>query len=147
MSYSLTVHGAGYCTLLGQLTEIGDITKEKFNKRFREMQAAKDTYYVVVIEDTKIQKIIGAATLFVEKKMLRGASLVCSLNLLDSSCSLYFKCGHIEDVVVDSTYRGKQLGKRWVDVLHFILIKTQSDSTFGAYWTISWMLQDHFGLF
>jgi len=75
--------------------------KKKFEDRFREMQAAKDVYYVVVIEDTKKSKIIGTATLLVEKKFIRGAG----------------KSGHIEDVVVDSSYRGKNLGKRVIDQL------------------------------
>jgi GNAT superfamily N-acetyltransferase len=46
--------------------------------------------------DLDKNKIIATATLLVELKFIR-------------SCG---KCGHIEDVVVDSTYRGLRLGKR-----------------------------------
>lgn len=45
--------------------------------------------------------IIATATLFVELKFIRGCS----------------KCGHIEDVVVDSTYRGLRLGLRVIEAL------------------------------
>lgn len=52
-------------------------------------------YYVTVIEDTRSKKIIGAASLIIERKFIRG----CALR------------GRLEDVVVNETYRGKQLGK------------------------------------
>lgn len=52
-------------------------------------------YYVTVIEDTRINRIIGAATLVTEFKIIHG----CGLR------------GRLEDVVVNNTYRGKQLGK------------------------------------
>lgn len=45
--------------------------------------------------------IIATATLFVELKFIRGCG----------------KCGHIEDVVVDSTYRGLRLGLRVIEAL------------------------------
>lgn len=65
-----------------------------FTDRFAEMRAKGD-YYVTVIEDLRSNKIIGSATLVVERKFIHS-------------------CGtraHLEDVVVDDTYRGKQLGK------------------------------------
>jgi glucosamine-phosphate N-acetyltransferase len=86
----------GYTRILSQLTEVGNVSEEKFIKRFREFQLARDVYYVVVIEDVKKQQIIGAATLVIEKKMIHECGSI----------------GHIEDVVVDSTYRGKNLGLR-----------------------------------
>ena len=46
-------------------------------------------------------QIIATATLVVELKFIRGCS----------------KCGHIEDVVVDSTYRGLRLGLRVIEAL------------------------------
>lgn len=52
-------------------------------------------YYITVIEDTRKNEIIGAATLVTELKIIH-------------SCGLR---GRLEDVVVNSTYRGKQLGK------------------------------------
>lgn len=67
-----------------------------FVQRFDELRRAADVYYIVVVEDISIGRIVGAATLVVEKKFLHSLGL----------------CGHIEDVVVDSGYRGKQLGRR-----------------------------------
>lgn len=52
-----------------------------------------------MIEDTSTATIIATATLFIEKKFIRGCA----------------SCGHIEDVVVDGGYRGKQLGKRVIE--------------------------------
>ncbi len=56
-------------------------------------------YAIFVIEDTSKHAIVATATLFVEKKFIRGCA----------------SCGHIEDVVVDGGYRGKQLGKRVIE--------------------------------
>lgn len=52
-------------------------------------------YYITVIEDTRNGSIIGAASLITEMKFIHG----CGLR------------GRLEDVVVNNTYRGKQLGK------------------------------------
>lgn len=56
---------------------------------------ANGDYYITVIEDTRYDKIIGSSTLVIERKFIHG----CSIR------------GRLEDVVVDDTYRGKQLGK------------------------------------
>ena len=52
-------------------------------------------YFVTVIEDTRKNEIIGSATLVIEHKFIHA-------------------CGErarLEDVVVNNTYRGNQLGK------------------------------------
>ncbi|XP_046992169.1 probable glucosamine 6-phosphate N-acetyltransferase isoform X1 [Schistocerca americana] len=85
----------GFVQLLGQLTSVGDITKEQFLRRYAEMKACKNTYFITVIEDTITNRIIGAATLVIEQKFIHG----CAVR------------GRLEDVVVNDTYRGKQLGK------------------------------------
>ena len=61
----------------------------------------EDIYKIIVIEDVRKEKIIGAGSLFVEKKFIRDLGV----------------CGHIEDIVVDKTYRGKNLGKRIIELL------------------------------
>lgn len=91
----------GHCQLLGQLTQIGDITEAAYNERFRQMAASGDTYHTIVIEDTTKNLIIGSATLIIELKFIR-------------SCS---RAGHIEDVVVNTSYRGKNLGLRLIGAL------------------------------
>ena len=60
-----------------------------------------DIYKIMVIEDRAKGKIIGAGSLVVEKKFIRSLGI----------------CGHIEDIVVDKSYRGKNLGKRVIETL------------------------------
>ncbi|XP_063698967.1 probable glucosamine 6-phosphate N-acetyltransferase isoform X2 [Culicoides brevitarsis] len=87
-------YNRGFLQLLSQLTSVGDISLPQFLNRFAQMRASGD-YFVTVIEDTRKNKIIGSATLVLEKKFIRN----CAIR------------GQLEDVVVDDTYRGKQLGK------------------------------------
>lgn len=94
-------YNKGYLQLLSQLTKVGDYDEATFLARFEEMRKRSDTYKVAVIEDLDKQQIIATATLVVELKFIRGCA----------------KCGHIEDVVVDSTYRGLRLGLRVIEAL------------------------------
>ncbi len=66
----------GYVALLGQLTSVENVGKADFLVRFREMKNMPDTYYTVVLEDTAKGKIVGAASLIVEKKFARGCGKV-----------------------------------------------------------------------
>ncbi|CAH8650184.1 unnamed protein product, partial [Heterobilharzia americana] len=91
----------GYVVLLKQLTTVGDISKAKFDERFSQMISCPGTYFIIVLEDERTGRLIGAATLLVELKFIH-------------TCS---KRGHIEDVVVDSEFRGMNLGKLLVDTL------------------------------
>ncbi|CAK1583511.1 unnamed protein product [Parnassius mnemosyne] len=84
----------GFLQLLSQLTSTGSITRKQFDERFTQMKISGG-HYVTVIEDKRSSKIIAAATLTVEQKFIHN----CSLR------------GRLEDVVVNDTYRGKQLGK------------------------------------
>ncbi|XP_018327655.1 probable glucosamine 6-phosphate N-acetyltransferase [Agrilus planipennis] len=84
----------GLLQILSQLTTVGNIPRSAFERQFWEMMKAGG-YYVTVIEDTRDRKIIGAATLITEYKFIHD----CGLR------------GRLEDVVVNNTYRGKQLGK------------------------------------
>lgn len=84
----------GYLELPSQLTEVGHVTREQFLNRFFQMKSIGD-YFVTVIVDRRINRIIGSATLVLERKFIRG----CAIR------------GQLEDVVVNDTYRGKQLGK------------------------------------
>lgn len=87
----------GFLQLLGQLAVVGNVSYQQFKQRFEEQRnIVPQTYFTVVIEDTKKKKIIATATLIVEIKYTHGCS----------------KVGHIEDVVVDESYRGYKLGKR-----------------------------------
>jgi len=95
-------YAKGFPEVLSQLTQVGTVTKEMFIAQFNAMKASGGTYHVLVIEDTSKGKIIAAATLILELKFIRECSRV----------------GHVEDVVVDKTYRGHNLGFRIVDALN-----------------------------
>ncbi|XP_061167885.1 glucosamine 6-phosphate N-acetyltransferase-like isoform X2 [Saccostrea echinata] len=91
----------GYLSLLKQLTEVGDISKEQFEERFNLMKSQSNLYYTVVIEDTVTHQVVGSATLIKQLKFV----LQCGIK------------SRIEDVVVHSSYQGKQLDKLLFDVL------------------------------
>jgi glucosamine-phosphate N-acetyltransferase len=92
----------GFLKILAQLTVVGDdVKREKFESRFRMMKSCPNSYYIVVVEDLKLKKIVGSITLVNEQKFIRHAS----------------SRGRIEDVVVDDTYRGKRLGKLITDFM------------------------------
>lgn len=84
----------GFLSLLEQLTVVNSeqITFEDFKQR---VQLLKDSncYEIWVIEENN--KIVGTATLLLEKKFIHKLGCV----------------GHIEDVVVDKQYRGHKFGK------------------------------------
>ncbi|XP_071801720.1 glucosamine 6-phosphate N-acetyltransferase-like [Asterias amurensis] len=84
----------GFMQLLSQLTSVGETTQDKFLERFNGMKST-GSYYVVVVEDTDRNQVVAAATLILEQKFIHE----CALR------------GRIEDVVVNSEQRGKQLGK------------------------------------
>lgn len=87
-------HG-NFMNLLSQLTEVGSISEKFFKERLELISAGKNSFMIVVEDSTQNGKIVGTATLMIEHKFIHNAG----------------KCGHIEDVVVDSTIRGRGLGK------------------------------------
>ncbi len=91
----------GFLELLSQLTKVGDYSQETFEAQFNAMQAVPGIYYVVVIEDTSIAKLVASATLLIEHKFIHGAAIR----------------GRIEDVVVDGQYRSLSLGSFLLDLL------------------------------
>ncbi|PIN25688.1 Glucosamine-phosphate N-acetyltransferase [Handroanthus impetiginosus] len=91
----------GFVDLLQQLTVCGSISDEAFEERFQDLAKYGDDHVICVIEDNNSGKIIATGSVFIEKKFIRNCG----------------KVGHIEDVVVDSSVRGKQLGKKIVGFL------------------------------
>ena len=59
----------GLCETLEQLTMVGKVSRQQFKERFVQWTSEFDTYYIFVVEDTHKRKIVGVATLFVEKKL------------------------------------------------------------------------------
>ncbi|KAL6574996.1 Glucosamine-phosphate N-acetyltransferase-like protein [Orobanche minor] len=91
----------GFIELLQQLTVCGSISEKAFEERFQEIAECGDGHLICVIEDNCSGKIVGTGSVFIEKKFIRNCG----------------KVGHIEDVVVDSSFRGKQLGKKIIGFL------------------------------
>ena len=92
----------GYLETLSGLTKVGETTKTQFLGRFNEMFPRLETVHkIIVIEDIIQGKIIGTGALVVERKFTRDLGL----------------CGHVEDIVVNPTYQGKNLGRRLIEVL------------------------------
>ncbi|KAI4300474.1 hypothetical protein L6164_033850 [Bauhinia variegata] len=94
-------YGKGFIELLQQLSVCDSVSNKEFGDRFGELSSLGDDHVVCVIEDELSGKIIATGSIFIEKKFLRNCG----------------KVGHIEDVVVDSTVRGKQLGKKLIKFL------------------------------
>ncbi len=98
---TITDYNKGYLDLLRQLSDTITITSsQEFHTLYDEIQSNKN-HIVYVVEDLVTNKIIANCTLIVEKKFIRGGKNVV----------------HIEDVVVDSEYRGKNIG---VQLLRYI---------------------------
>lgn len=93
--------GKGFIELLQQLSVCDSVSDKEFEDRFGELSGLGDDHVIGVIEDEVSGKIIATGSVFIEKKFLRNCG----------------KVGHIEDVVVDSSARGKQLGKKIVQFL------------------------------
>ena len=109
-----------YMKLLAQLTEVGNVTEELFEKRFDQMKASENTYYICVVEDTNKSQLVASLTLVFEQKFIRQASAK----------------GRFEDMVVDQESRGKKLSKLLLDVV------VQLSKTLGCY-KISLECKDH----
>lgn len=89
-----------YLNLLSQLTDIGQISEKEFTNR---INIINSNHYldIYVIEDSKTKELIGSGTLYIEPKIIHSCSFL----------------GHIEDIVIDKKYRGKNYGKYIIDHL------------------------------
>lgn len=83
----------GFLDLLSQLTTVGTIGREAFMERLHQLRLRGDR--VLIIEDKETGKVVASGTLIFEYKFIHECGVA----------------GHIEDVVVDASYRGQQLGK------------------------------------
>jgi len=85
-----------YCKLLEQLTYVGNITKSDFLNFISHLNT-QHKIFVIEYEN----EIIASGTIFIENKLIHNCS----------------KVGHIEDIVVDNKYKGKNIGKKIIDFL------------------------------
>jgi len=72
-----------------------------YQAHFASLKSCPNTYFTLVIVNRSTDKIVGVGALFVEKKFLRGLSIV----------------GHIEDIAVDTKEQGKKVGLRIIQAL------------------------------
>ncbi|CDP14662.1 unnamed protein product [Coffea canephora] len=91
----------GFIELLQQLTACESVSDKDFEERYQELAKLGDEHVICVIEDRHSGKIVASGSVFIERKFIRNCG----------------KVGHIEDVVVDSSIRGMQLGKKIVGFL------------------------------
>ena len=59
----------GFLDCLRILTTVGNISEDQFNERWDWMAAQNGTYFVLVIEDTAISRVIATGALLLERKL------------------------------------------------------------------------------
>lgn len=96
----LSDYDNGYLEVLGQLTTVGQITKEDFAEQLERMKNLTNTYHIIVIINDS-QKVVASGSLVIEHKFIH------SLGML----------GHIEDVVVDQNERRGGIGRTLITAL------------------------------
>ena len=106
-SLCLEDYDRGYLGLLSQLTSVGEVSREDWEARWHQMRDCNSTYYVIVLEDSTVGQVVGAATLVRERKFIHSCGSV----------------GRLEDVVVSDSYRGRQLGKLLVTTASLLAVK------------------------
>ncbi|KAG0164610.1 N-acetyltransferase [Apophysomyces sp. BC1034] len=94
----------GFLKVLEVLTEVGNQTKEEWLERFNYLKQHNHEYFTIAITDDKIDRVVAAGTIFVERKFVHKNGLV----------------GHIEDIAVDANQQGKKLGLRIIQALKHI---------------------------
>ena len=74
------------------------------------MQSCPGTYYLIVIEDVKLAKLVACGTLVVEQKFIHDTAVVCTHfqgELVSLSLSLSFCFGHITRDNYRRFFKGK----------------------------------------
>ncbi|KAF9191127.1 Glucosamine-phosphate N-acetyltransferase-like protein [Haplosporangium sp. Z 767] len=99
-----TDYHKGFYDCLAGLTVVGNVSEKAFLQTFETMRRCESVYHTVVIEELCNQRIVATGTLIVEQKFLRGCA----------------KAGHIEDIVVHDSQRGKKFGIRLIEQLKHI---------------------------
>lgn len=99
----------GYLSLLSQLTKVGDYSSDVFESQFDRMRKIPGCHYILVVEDPGSLnglkgRVVASATLLIECKFVHGAAMR----------------GRIEDVVVDSEYRGMHVGSLLLETLQLL---------------------------
>ena len=104
-----TDYKLNYLGILSQLTKAPEVDPEAFKQRVREIKDEPNLHLILVLISRKTGNIVASGTVWVEQKFIRGLG----------------KVGHIEDIVVDSNVRGKNLGRIIVEALHRIAFQEE----------------------
>ena len=76
----------GFYGVLGQLTKVGEVPREQFDKQFDFIfPRLAEMYKIIIIEERSTGKLVGSGSVIFERKFIRNTGL----------------CAHIEDIVVD----------------------------------------------
>ncbi|SMN18545.1 similar to Saccharomyces cerevisiae YFL017C GNA1 Evolutionarily conserved glucosamine-6-phosphate acetyltransferase required for multiple cell cycle events including passage through START [Maudiozyma saulgeensis] len=96
----------GAKTALAGLTIVGEISQKEFDSILNYwdsvlLPTGEQAYntFVITVKDT--ERVAAIGTIFIEKKIIHNGGLV----------------GHIEDIAVNSDFRGQKLGKILIDYL------------------------------
>jgi glucosamine-phosphate N-acetyltransferase len=65
----------GFLDVLAQLTSVGNVSQAQFVAQFETLHSQANTY-IVVIEDQQTNKIVGAGTIFLERKFIHHCGTV-----------------------------------------------------------------------
>ena len=96
-----TDYKLNYLNVLSQLTKAPEVNPEEFKQRIKDIRSEPNLHLILVLISRKSGNIVASGTVWVEQKFIRGLG----------------KVGHIEDIVVDSNVRGKNLGRVIVEAL------------------------------
>ena len=77
-------YSKGFLPLLAQLTDVGDVSEERFGERFDAIERRSDGQLLFVIEDLTLHQVIASATLLVELKFIHNISKVLLTPLISA---------------------------------------------------------------
>jgi len=69
---SLTDYERGHLYVLSVLTQTPDVGASAWGSTFKLMSSIPNTYYILVIVDKENDRVVGAGSVFMERKFLRG---------------------------------------------------------------------------
>ncbi len=94
-----------YLDLMKNLTEVTNLSTNLFVSTLKEIEQMNGLIIIAYVgnlySNSDSFKIVGSGTIIIEPKLIRGAKNV----------------GHIEDIVVNPEYRGKQIAKNILSML------------------------------
>lgn len=103
-------HDKNFFQTLGQLTKVEPVGFLEFVQTLNTIKHSTNLHLVIVAVLRSTELIVGTGTVIIEQKFIRGMG----------------KIGHIEDIVVDSSMRGKNLGKTLVECLTRIAMEEEN---------------------